>query len=64
MEEYRLYYLDPKGLIRGAEVLTCEDDAEAIAAFDTYASDRRMELWHLPRRIKSYSPPPKGRQPA
>jgi hypothetical protein len=57
MEEYRLYYLDPNGHIRGAEVLSCADDAEAIKAFEAHVSDRRMELWQLARRIKTYSPP-------
>jgi hypothetical protein len=55
---YRLFYLDAKGRVCGARVLACADDAEAIEAFDGYASeDRPMQLWCLDRRIKTYPPP-------
>jgi len=53
---YSLVYLDPKGNVSGALMLSCTDDAEAVATFDEFASDRAMELWHRSRRIKTYSP--------
>ena len=57
MVDYRLFYLDRKGHVCDALVLTCEDDAEAVTVFDLHSLDRPMELWHLDRCIKSYSPP-------
>jgi len=57
MVHYRLFYLDPKGHVCEGLVLTCHDEAEAITLFDLRSSDRPMQLWHLDRRIKTYSPP-------
>jgi hypothetical protein len=56
MVNYRLYYFNDEGHICAVEELTCADDAEAIRVFECCASDRPMELWHLLRRIKTYSP--------
>jgi hypothetical protein len=56
MDDYRLYYFDGEGYISGLRVFTCMDDAEAIMRFDRNVSERPMELWHLDRRIKTYSP--------
>jgi hypothetical protein len=54
--DYSLVYLDPKGNVSGALMLNCTDEAEAIATFDEFASDRAMELWHEGRRLRTYSP--------
>jgi hypothetical protein len=55
--DYRLFYLNPKGRVCEAQVLSCADDAEAIKTFDAYSSDRPMQLWHRDRRIMTYWPP-------
>ena len=53
---YRIFHLDDKGRVRDARVIECVDDAEAIRIFDRCTSDRPMQLWHLARCIKAYSP--------
>ena len=60
MDNYRLYFFGVDGHISGLRVLTCADDGEAIMRFERHASDRPMELWHLERRVKSYSPAQPG----
>jgi len=56
MVDYRVFYLDPTGHVCEGAELTCEDEAEAIRIFDEYSLGRPMELWHLNRRVKAYSP--------
>ena len=54
MLDYRLYFLDEAGHIRGVVELECADDAEAISRAQTYADGRTMELWRRERWIRRF----------
>jgi hypothetical protein len=54
MLDYRLYFLDGDGHIRGVVELDCANDAEAIERAETYG-DGSMELWRRDRWIRRFS---------
>ena len=54
MLDYRLYFLDDAGHIRGVVEFDCANDANAIAHAKTYADGRAMELWRRDRWIQRF----------
>jgi hypothetical protein len=50
--DYRLYFLDGDGHIRGVAELDCASDAEAIVLAESFGDDRPMELWRRDRWIR------------
>jgi hypothetical protein len=55
MLDYRLYFLDDAGHIRGVVELHCPNDGEAIALAETHGDGRPMELWRRDRWIRRFS---------
>ena len=62
MPDYRLYFLDLAGHIRGVVELACADDDEATQRARLYGDGRPMELWNRERPVRTFTgdegPPP------
>jgi hypothetical protein len=56
MGDFGVFCFDPEGNVCEAMTLSCANEAEAIAAFESLCSNRPMELWSRGRRLKTYSP--------
>jgi hypothetical protein len=54
MLDYRLYFFDVAGHVRGMVQLACDDDDEAAAWAKTHGEGRTMELWHRDRQIRTF----------
>jgi hypothetical protein len=54
MLDYRLYFLNGRGLIANAAVLKCADDTEALEATSAQGSSGDVELWQGERLVKLY----------
>jgi hypothetical protein len=60
MTSYRCFAVDFDGHIRAADVIDCEDDAMAAVVakqlLRQHPAARRLEIWHLDRRIGVLTP--------
>jgi|HubBroStandDraft_4_1064222.scaffolds.fasta_scaffold1429837_1 hypothetical protein len=58
MLNYRVYYQNQANHIMGADTVTADDDAGAIAVVeqlcDIHPHCRSVELWHLKRQVHAY----------
>ena len=58
MREYRLYMLDPAGVLHAPQEFDAPDDAAAIAIADARCIDgRQMELWTRKRKVHCWGFP-------
>ena len=59
MENYRLYYLDPRGgHFMGFREFEAEFDAAAVEKAERLRDDEPMELWCRARRVKKWPASP------
>jgi hypothetical protein len=61
MKAYRLYYIDRHGHYADVSEIIGENDEAAIAIAAEHAERRPAELWEQSRKVKVFTPPPKGR---
>ena len=52
MADYRIYFLDDDGHIRGVISFLSEDDADALKHAKQYMDGRDLELWNLGRLVQ------------
>lgn len=55
MLDYKLYYFDRNGHVRGMVELSCNDDDEAAAWAQTHGEGRVMELWRRDRQVRTFA---------
>jgi hypothetical protein len=51
MPDYRAYFVGPDGHFRSFEVITADDDGQAVEIAQKFVDGRDVELWQLDRKI-------------